>query len=70
MTRPITMTSLRFAYFPQTFDMEGVSYHVSSIKLSWQRDRNLFFRVLCDDGQRFDLKRDVKTDTWTCIRKV
>lgn len=62
--KPITVTSLRFQYFPQMFIYEGMTYTVKSTQRTFTTHRILTFHVLTVDGHIFELIQDTRKNEW------
>jgi hypothetical protein len=50
---------------PLRFVIRGRSYQVAEVEDQWYSPEAIYFRVVADDGNRYVLRHDERTDVWT-----
>ncbi len=50
---------------PLRFAIRGRSYEVAEVEDQWYSPEAIYFRVVADDGNRYVLRHDERTDVWT-----
>jgi hypothetical protein len=54
--------------YPKSFIMNNVCYTVMDIEDRWYDPGYSCFKVFTDDGKRYILKNDTKTDEWYLVK--
>jgi hypothetical protein len=54
--------------YPKSFLMDNVRYTVMDIEDRWYDPDYSCFKVFADDGNRYILKNDAKTDEWYLMK--
>ncbi len=50
---------------PLRFVIRGHSYEVADVEDQWYSPEAIYFRVVADDGNRYVLRHDERSDVWT-----
>lgn len=70
---PVELYAWRFAFFPRAFRRRGRSYRILYVERWWERAERSYragrryFRVRCEDDQRYTLFQDLRLGTWHLV---